>query len=258
MAPATVCTGTPMKMRSIFPGDVVHYYLEFTDDQVTPGDSRTVADISDFLNFSRTTWWPRSWTMRALPTMFDAMTGEQPLALWWNDSGHRGQEQEMLLAFAQNGMLEGRNFDTYTTTGASSGLGNGLGSAGEHGATALQLAGYDCLFYTLGNLAEPALSNGNKGVDGNDWSDDISVMTDWHNQDADRFSAYFGENFAQAMMNQQNSAFLSNILGVDFVIGDMNASHGLDDQVTPLVKPTGLSSLLRDQLQPLWKLSRDQ
>ncbi len=222
----------------VFPGDVVHYYLEFQDDQSpTPGVSRTVADISDFLNFAENTTYPRAYQMRALPTIDGG--GGQPSALWWNDFEHRGGEEEMLLAFAQNGMLEGRDFDTYTTKGSSSGMGNGLGSAGEHGATAGQLAGYDCLFYTLGNLTEPALSNGNKGVNANDWADDVSLVTDWHAQDGDRFSAYFGENFAQAMANQTNTGFLATVLGVQFVNGNMNTSIGLDDQTAALVKPTG-------------------
>lgn len=221
----------------IYPGDVVHYYLEFSDDQPTPEVSRTVEDISVFLDFRQSTTWPRQWTMRALPTVISEF--EQPGAIWWNDAGHSEGEEAMLLAFAQNGMLEGRDFDTYTTKGASSGLGNGLGSAGEHGATLFQMDGYDCLFYTLGTLSEPALSDGNKGVNGNDWSDDLSLVTSWHNQDADRFSVYFGEDFAQAMANQQHGAFLANILGVDFVGGDMNASHNLDDQVAPVVRPTG-------------------
>ncbi len=221
----------------IFPGDVVHYYLEFQDDQPTPGVSRTVADISDFLDFSLTTTYNRQWTMRALPTVDGS--GGQPGLLWWNDVDSRGNDNEILLGFAQNGLLEGRDYDTYVTKGASSGMGNGLGSAGEHGATAGQLSGYDCLFYTMQNLTEPALSNGNKGVNGNDWSDDVTLLTTWHNQSADRFSAYFGENFAQAMDNQLNGAFLSNVLGVQFNNGDLNNGHNLDDQVAALVKPTG-------------------
>jgi hypothetical protein len=227
----------------VFPGDVVHYYLEFTDDQAIPGVSRTVTSTTDFLNFEWNSTYPLSQTMRALPTVDGA--GDHPGALWWNDVDNRGNDRDMLLAFAQNGMLQGRDFDYYITKGASSGMGNGLGSAGEHGATAGQLSGYDCLFYTLGTNTQPALSNGNKGVDGNDWSDDVSLVTDWHNQDADRFSAYFGENFANSMNDQTNGAFLTSVLGVQWSSDDLNATvgmTGLDNQTAALVKPTGAVS----------------
>ena len=54
-----------------------------------------------------------------------------------------------LQAFRQNGMVEGVDYDTYTTKGSGSSVSNGLGSAGYHGANAGQLDGYDCIIYSL-------------------------------------------------------------------------------------------------------------
>ncbi len=234
----------------VFPGDVLHYYLEFDDNasgwSTAPGavvvSGQGGAPVSSFTDFSYQSTWSRQWSMRALPSNDGGST--QPGVLWWNDVDSRGNDNEIVQAFAQNGMLEGRDYDTYVTKGASSGMGNGLGSNGEHGATAGQLSGYDCLFYTMQTLREPALSNGQKGTDGNDWSDDVGLLTLWHDQDADRHAAFFGENFADAMHNQAatdpaTETFMSSYLGVQWVNDDLNFSHNLDDQVASVVVPTG-------------------
>ena len=79
----------------------------------------------------------------------------------------------------QLGLVEGLDYDTYTVQGPTSGVGNGIGSAGAHGANADQLAGYNTIVYFTGNLSTFTLSDGSDSGS-NDKGDDLGVLTAWH------------------------------------------------------------------------------
>ncbi|MFO7608990.1 MAG: T9SS type A sorting domain-containing protein, partial [Candidatus Krumholzibacteriia bacterium] len=116
--------------------------------------------------------YPGFYTTRALPTMRSATPGDQPLVLFWNDFADRGAEQEWLHALYSCGYTEGNNLDIYYTNGPSSGVGNGLGGR----ATTAQLAGYNAMLYSSGDLASYTIT----GVDyANDGGDDVGVIDGW-------------------------------------------------------------------------------
>jgi hypothetical protein len=214
----------------MYPGDVLHYYIEAVDS-----DGRTTtwpANTTGFLDFTPLTPYSRSRTMRGLPSITDT-AGAQPAILVWNDFGRRGGENEWITAFNQLGYGEGVDYDTYTTQGPSSGVGNGLGSAGVHGANADQLAGYNHMFYFAGNLSTVLLSNGDPELDK---GDDIDVMEQWHAKAGVRNCAYFGDYIATALINDspEGLAYVSTPMGIDY--GDENVGDVIN-QTAALVVP---------------------
>jgi hypothetical protein len=218
----------------IYPGDILHYYFQATDS-----DSRVSTlphDTNGFLDFSSTTLYDRKFTVRGLPTISDT-AGSQPDILVWNDFGRRGGENEWLTAFHQLGYHEGVDYDTYTTQGPTSGVSNGLGSAGAHGANADQLAGYNHMLYFAGNLSTFLLSNGTN-VGRNDKGDDIDVMEQWHGLAGVRNVAYFGDYIATAMVNDSGEglAYLVNTMGVTY--GDADVRDVIGGQTAPLIVPS--------------------
>ncbi len=232
--PATQPHHTP-EDAMFFPGDVFRWFIEARDSNNLT--STLPADTTGFFsgeNYSRIA------TVRALPSIVDDGQGgfTQPRILVVNDFGHRGGEAEFLHAFRQNGMVEGVDFDTYTVMGPSSLVSNGIGSAGIHGANALQLAGYETIFYFTGNLSSGLISDGS-GQGSNDKGDDVSVLTDWHHQAGDRSIVYFGDNIASGMMDQGVVAqtYLNTVMGVDMVFSD--ARSALQGQTAPYFRPTG-------------------
>jgi hypothetical protein len=184
----------------MYPGDVLHYYLraEDSDGRV----STLPSDISGFGDFGAGglgagSVFDRTFRVRGLPTMLDT-AGEQPRILVYNGFGRRGGEEEWLTALGQLGLTEGVEYDSYTVMGPTASVSNRIGSAGAHGATAAQLAGYDHLIAFFGNLQAPMLSNGsNQGV--NDKSDDLGLLQEWHALAGPRNVAYFGDNFATGL-----------------------------------------------------------
>ncbi len=220
----------------IFGGDVIHYYIEATDNL---GNTQTLpSDIAGFTDFTEGTQYSRVFTVRALPTI---VGGSQPTVLFWNDFGHRGGENEYLQAFRQNGMIEGQDYDTYTTKGPSSGVGNGLGSAGFHGANGAQLDGYDCLIYVAGDLSKFTISDGT-GAGTNDFSNDVGTLEAWINQASatvSRHAAFFGDDIGESMDGggATTTNFLNNVMGVTFVSADVGPK--IDNQTSPVVASTG-------------------
>ena len=217
----------------MYPGDVLHYYIQATDND---GRVSTLPfDTSGFLDFSASTTYDRTFTVRGLPTITDN-TGAQPEVLVWNDFGHRGGEQEWLTAFQWAGYEEGVDYDTYTTMGPSSLVGNGLGSAGAHGATADQITGYEHLFYFAGNLTTGLLSNGN-GWGGNDKSNDIDLLEQWHALPGTRNAVYFGDYIASGLVDAsaEGLAYLQNTMNVAY--GDRDVGDVIGGQTAPMVMP---------------------
>jgi hypothetical protein len=219
----------------MYPGDLLHYYIEATD---SGGRVSTLpSDTSGFGAFGPDATYDRALTVRCLPTITDT-AGTQPTILVWNDFGRRGGENEWTTAFQQLGYGEGVDFDTYTTQAPSSGVSNGLGSSGAHGAGPDQLAGYSHMFYFAGNLSNLLLSNGTDSGS-NDRGDDVGVLEQWHALAGVRNSAYFGDSIGTGLMRDsaESRGYLMGMMGVDYADADVHDVIG--GQIAPLVTPNG-------------------
>jgi len=231
----------------MYPGDVLHYYIEATDS-----DGRVTTLPGNVDGFGQ--WdangqsdYNRQWTVRALPTITDP-AGDQPSVLVWNDFGRRGGENDFVSAFNQLGLLEGRDWDSYTTQGPSSGVSNGIGSAGVnnslgdrrgHGATADQLAGYSTIVYLSGDLGTFLMSDGsNEGQ--NDKSPDLLVMTSWKNLAGQRNTVYFGDQLGSGLLNDsptEGGTYVQTVMGI--TVNGSNVRPDIGGQTAPVVQPTG-------------------
>jgi len=231
----------------MYPGDVLHYYIEATDS-----DGRVTTLPGNIDGFGQ--WDPngqsdysRTYTVRALPSI-TSPAGDQPSVLVYNDFGRRGGENDFVSAFSQLGLLEGRDWDSYTTQGPSSGVSNGIGSAGVnnslgdrrgHGATADQLAGYSTIVYLSGNLNTQLISDGsNTGQ--NDKSPDLLVMTSWKNLTGQRNTVYFGDFIGSALLNDSPSeggVYLQTVMGI--AVNGTDVRPDIGGQTAPVVQPTG-------------------
>ena len=217
----------------MYPGDILHYYFRSSDNL---GFTSTLpADVSGFGSFGPAATYNRTFTVRGLPSITDS-AGAQPEILILNDFGRRGGENDFLTSMQQLGYAEGIDFDTYTTQGPSSGVSNGIGSAGAHGAEAGQLAGYHHMLYFLGNLSAFSLSNGSNTFS-NDKGNDIDVLEQWHAIPGVRNVAYFGNSIATSLANgsAEGFSYMNNTMGVDLV--GSNVADAIGNQVTPMVIP---------------------
>jgi hypothetical protein len=236
--------GYPMQNRYFFdfpdvdfmyPGDVLEFFIQAQDDI---GNITTLPeDLTGFADPQVA--YDRRYIMHALPSYHTG--AEQPEFLYWNDVGHGASEAAALDAierFSCNWMQEGTTYDVYTTSGASSMISNGLGSAGAHGATIDQLSGYRVVLYDAGDLSAGLISNGsNSGSD--DKSDDAGLLQAWWSAlGKDRGIAHFGDNLA-TMLNTPGSAntYLAAVINASWVGKDIRPSIG--NQLTPRVERTG-------------------
>ena len=145
-------------------------------------------------------------------------------------------------------MLEGLDYDTYTVQGPSSGVSNGIGSAGVtnslgdrrgHGANADQLSGYRTIFYLSGDLNTQLISDGSD-TGQNDKSPDIQVLTSWKNLTGPRNTVYFGDFIGSALVLDSpvdGALYTSTVMGIDVVSSDVRPDIG--GQTAPTVRPTG-------------------
>jgi len=274
--PATTASGVPVQDRYFFdlpdqdffyPGDVLHYYIQATDsggnvttlpadltdfDIPGPGGSKTGGKAGDecvlFTFYSmykyspfRVEGKPSIWVSFISPEAEDsgkrAATYIQPEILVVNDSGSPLTTQAFYQSMEELGLGDYANVDIYRVQGPSSGVSNGIGSSGAHGATAGQLAGYSCLVYLGGRQSGFLLSDGtNTGF--HDKGDDLGVLTAWHNQAADRLTVHFGDNLPTFLDGGAAGAtYLATILGVSVNDGDVRDEIG--GLSSPLVSPTG-------------------
>jgi hypothetical protein len=217
-----------------FPGDVIQYYFHAEDDQSGDiGVSTVPGDISDFGNFDPLAY-SSSFTVRGLPTMFDAV-GNQPKILFWNDFANRGGENEWYFALGNLGYLQGIDYDTYYTNGPSSGVGDGLGGR----ATSQTLAEYEVLLYTVGDLSTNTISNNDYN---NDASADLTVLDNWFQQGGK--SAFMtGDDLAYSMTQAgaQALAFSGSYFSVRF--NDQDVADDIGGQVAPTVVPIAGNSV---------------
>lgn len=217
----------------MYPGDVLHYYIraEDSDGRV----STLPADISGFGYFGLNANYDRTFRVRCLPTLTDT-SGSQPPVLVYNGFGRRGGEEAWHEALRQLYGDEGIDYDSYTVMGPTTGSSNGIGSAGAHGATVAQLAGYENLLCFFGYLSRTTLSNGSD-VNDNTKSDDLGLLEQWHALAGPRNVAYFGDHFASGLKaaSPEGASYLADVLGVNAIGPDVGPSLG--GQTSPLVVP---------------------
>lgn len=214
----------------LYPGDVLRYAIEATD---TDGRVSTLpADVTGLLDGSS---YPRRFTVRALPSLQNA-EGTQPSTLIYQDFGHGPGENELFAALGQLGLVTGTDYDVYATLDPSAMESNGLGSTGGHGANAEQLAGYDTILYFSGDSKSFLLSDGSLRGN-NDKSDDLGVLSAWHDLPGARNAAYFGDYLFYALTRESaaGDTFVQDVLGGDYV--DSDVRNDIDEQTTPRVRP---------------------
>lgn len=213
----------------LFPGDVLHYYLEASDyDGTTVMTTTLPADLTKFGNFAAPdhVGYNPSYVMRCLPSIHNA-AGDQPAVIFWNDFGHPGGMGEWFSAFGMLGLVHGRHYDHYYTNGPSSGIGNGLGGK----ATPPQLAGYRALLYTSGDLVAHTLSNSDFLTDA---SGDEELLMSWLDQGG-KSALMTGDNLASDLDRSGVPAakFLASYMGVNLFRADIRLLIG--NQTIPRV-----------------------
>jgi hypothetical protein len=210
----------------LFPGDVLHYYISASDN--VAGDVRTATLPADLTGYgdSDPLAYQAAFTVDCLPFLHDA-AGHQPRVLLWNDAGTEGVGDEWHTAMLLLKAYPGVTYDVFTTLGASSGVGNGLGGC----ATVAQLAGYDDVLYTSGTLGAYTLSNGDWNGDP---SNDLGLLNGWLALGG-RDLLLCGEDLASNLHTGGAAAraFLESTMGVQYVDGDLRDNIG--GQVAPAV-----------------------
>ncbi len=233
--PVTLAAYESAEAALFFPGDQLRYYL--IGSTINPMGTATLP--ADTAGFSSGTGYNRIFTVYGLPSLTCGATDTdpctQPSILFWNDQPDRGGNDEWMQAFGQNAMVLHQQYDTYRTNGPSSLISNGLGSASAHGASAGQLAGYNCLLYDAANLASGLISDGSS-TGPNDKGNDVAALTGWMGQAGNRYAAYWGDNIANGL-GGGGVTFRSNVMGVQLV-GD-NVRPSIGNQTAPEVAPTG-------------------
>lgn len=220
----------------LFPGDVLHYYIEATDavGHTEALTSTLPADTTGFGNFTHPTAYNRSFQMHALPSV--NQWGDQPTVLFWNDNASRSGEDLWFDALDQLGLGMGHDYDVYYTNGPSSGVGNGLGGRAAPG----NIDGYTDLLYTCGDLGVNTISNGDPNMDpGND----TALLLEWFDSGVGRDAFLCGDNLASDMSSSGplNSNFLADIMNVEVLTNSIR--QFIHNQTTPVVLPEASNSV---------------
>ncbi len=219
----------------LFPGDVLHYYIEATDaiDGTDPQTSLMPADTTGFsTGFGDPIGYNSRFVIHALPSIVDNGFGgfEQPEILFINDFGNRGGENKWYTALRNSGGLSGLDYDVYYVNGPSSGVGNGIGGRANH----LMLAGYETILYTSGDLRSYTLSNGDFT---NDPGNDVETLTNWLDSGGKNIFLT-GDGLATNLSESgtETLVFLEEYMGLDVVTDDIRSL--IHSQVAPLVVTT--------------------
>ncbi|MCB1182849.1 hypothetical protein KDM41_05405 [bacterium] len=216
---------------TLFPGDVLHYYVRAADD--AGGDIRyqtLPGDLSGFGDFSQPLAYHSSFVVHALPTIREAFYSKRiPEVLLWNDFANRGGEDEWTTALRFAGFNAGEEYDIYYTNGPSSGVGNGLGGR----TSGPSLDGYRAILYTSGNLGTTTLSNGDFLRDA---GDDIGTLMSWLDA-GERQLFLTGDNLVSDLVYNAGAdglAFAVNVMGVNNYAADLR--YFIANQSTPVVR----------------------
>jgi hypothetical protein len=223
----------------MYPGDILHYYISATDTDGVEEQTATIpaSDVGvgvpdGFGDFSKALGYNSSFTVRALPSVYEDPLNPgslvTPGTLFWNDFANRGGEPEWHGAFANLGLVLGRDYDCYYTNGPSSGVGNGLGGR----ATYLSLIDYDNLVYTSGDLSVNTISNGDFN---NDPSNDVETLDSWLRL-GDKDAVFTGDELIYDLTVNAGAAaaqFVGDWFKVTYVSNDLRPL--VNNQATPLV-----------------------
>ncbi|MEN8008012.1 MAG: FlgD immunoglobulin-like domain containing protein [Candidatus Krumholzibacteriota bacterium] len=219
----------------MFPGDVLHYFIEGTDAIGGPGgsDPQTALLPPDTTGFSTgfddPLGYDPSFTVRALPSIRSSGGGIywQPEILFVNDFANGGGENKWYTALGHMGLVVGQGMDTYYVNQPSSGVGNGIGGR----ATDQTLADYTEIIYTSGDLGYSTISNGDYNQDP---GDDVGTLKTWLDQGG-KGMFLTGDGLASdlAGTGPENLDLLQNYLGVTVVTDDIRPL--INNQATPLV-----------------------
>ncbi len=214
----------------IFPGDVLHYFVEIRE---TAGGSEALAtwpaDTTGFADFGTPTIWPAAAVMRALPTVMSDSVGDQPPILFWQDYPLHVPGRDLWdHALATLGLEVGVDYDHFRTRAPEAGVGNGLGAR----AAAAQINWYDTVLYDSGTMIRHTLARGNWQADP---SPDRQLLLAWFGIPG-RHGFFTGDNLAGDVTNDglDGGVFLASLLGVEWWAGD--ASEMLGGQTSPEIQ----------------------
>ncbi len=212
----------------LFPGDVLHYYFEATDEvaHANPQTATLPSNISGFGDFSNPTVYNTGFQVHALPSV--NADGSYPGILFWNDFGNRGGENEWYTALNNLGLEMGVHYDAYYTNAPSSGIGNGLGGRAVYD----QIKDYKDLLYTSGDLGVNTIANNDYD---NDPSRDINVLMDWFAFGDGRDAFFTGDDLASGMNHSGDltSNFVSDFMNIAVSSNDIRPF--INGQTTPVV-----------------------
>ncbi len=215
---------------TLFPGDVLHYYISAADE--VAGDYQVATmpqDLSGFGDFNNPLVYNSTFVVHALPTIThtsDAYTA--PEMLFWNDFANRGGQDEWFGALQQLSLLPGYDYDIYYTNAPSSGVGNGIG--GRTAGSSLAL--YNELLYSGGDLGVNTISNGDFN---NDAGDDIGALLNWLSAGG-KDLLITGDAVAIDLSTNSGasgSGFVETVMGLNVLNSDIRSFIG--NQTSPLV-----------------------
>jgi hypothetical protein len=209
-----------------FPGDVLHYYFEATDDLA--GDLRTAflpADTTGFSDFDRPLAYPGAFTVRALPSVHhveELLTA--PNVLLWDNTGDPEVLDEWYAALANLGLHPGREFEVFASKSPARATGNGLAGL----ATTMQLAFYDVLLYSGGTLGREGIGFSGSPLE---TSPDLVLLDEWLRLGS-RGALLTGDRLAENLdPNEIGDPFLTYWAGVEYQ--EQNLRPLIDDQWSP-------------------------
>ncbi len=205
----------------LFPGDVLHYYIRAVDDaagdlgvatlpadttgySIFPSDAAYLADL-----------FPLDFEVRALPSVHDLTTGDQPRILVWLHTVSQEEIDEWVVALANLGYRHGVDIDFFRSPYPA-----------PLQATAGQMIGYEVLLYSSGKNVTRSLS-----------FQELLNLQDWFALGGKK-ALFAGDNFVSGV-RQESITFPREYLGLDIETGaaGSNVRPQIDDQVRPLVLP---------------------
>ncbi|MBE0565611.1 MAG: hypothetical protein IH621_06640, partial [Krumholzibacteria bacterium] len=225
----------------LFPGDRLHYFFTATQDAggvtsttILPADTTGFASFADYPRFDG--GYDPSFSVRALPTVHEVAgqpgTYAARRALFWHDSGTAADWQLWTRVFHESNLLHQDDLDVFHTQAAALRLYDGLGAR----ATVAQLAGYDYLVYTSGEMSLGTLDGG--VISSRAASPDAATVDAWLRLGNKRLLAC-GNDLASdlAAGAPEQAAFVGTWLGV--TVDDRDVRPLIDGQTTPtaLVEP---------------------
>jgi hypothetical protein len=209
----------------LYPGDRLRYYIRSVDS-----DGRVTTLPDDTTGLLSGVGYQRTFSVNALPSIIDA-AGTQPSKLVVERSGGEGEGAVATNTLRQLGMIEGIDFDIFSTRVDASpgGLGQSstIGSSGGHGATTAQLLGYDTVLFLGGSSASLTMSDGSN-TGNNTKADDIGVLTAWHTSPGIRNAVYFGDGLVNSLVNNgwPGSIYATSLLSLGFLGPDVRDAIG--------------------------------